>query len=288
MNGGSKRFLEFDRKLIKQIENENIPVMIVITKVDRLDEDELNGLKSEIRGSFPNINVFSYSTDKQFAKDLEEVGLKDRYIEKDKMIDWAIQTLPYSLKKGLLPALKLSLTSRRNYILKTEVPKYSGLAAVAVMGMSVVNVPFSDSVPLMALQVKMAMSVINDYSIHDDIAGIVSELVGTSGVSYLGKTLASQLTAAIPLIGNFVKATVNVSVAAIVTATLGAAITLVCEQYLKACIDKNGAENLAFADFFTAERLKQALSYIENNKSEFNIDDIVKSVITKARSSQVS
>ena len=283
VNGGSKRFLDFDRKLIKQIRDESVPAMIVITKVDKLAEDELADLKAEVRRNIPGINVFSYSTNKQFARDLKEAGLKEQYIEKDKMVNWALQTLPESLKEGFLPALKSSLTVRRNYILKNIVTKYSALAAGTVLAGAVMNVPFSDSVPLMGLQVKMAMSIIKDYGIKADAEKIIGQVVGTTGVSYLGKTLASQLVSVIPFIGNFVKATVNVSVAAFVTATLGASITLVCEQYLRACIKNNGAKNLPFADFFTIERLKQALSYVEQNKSEFNVADIAENAMNIAK-----
>jgi len=272
INGGSKRFLDFDREQIRKIRNQNIPIMIVITKIDTLDDDDLNALRYEINRVFPTIySIFSYSTNKQFADDLKRAGLYKRYIQRDQMVEWAIQNLDESLQAGLIPSLRTSVSIRRSYILKNVVAKYSGMAGAAVLGTSFVNVPFSDSVPLMSIQVKMSMAIIAEYGINADAAKLVGNVIGTTGVSYLGRTLASQLITVIPFIGNAVKATVNVSVATMVTASLGAAVTLVCEQYLKACIKNNGADNLLFSDFLTTANLTKALSYVNDHKSDFRI-----------------
>ncbi len=272
INGGSKRFLNFDREQIRAIRQNNIPVMIVITKIDTLSDDELNALKAEIKRVFPTIySVFTYCSQSQYCADLKRAGLYKKYIQREEMIEWAIQNLDESLQAGLIPSLRKNVGLRRNYILKNIVAKYSGMAGAVVTGTSFVNVPFSDSVPLMALQVKMAMSIINAYGINADAAKLVGNVIGTTGVSYLGKTLASQLISVIPFIGNAVKATVNVGVATAVTASLGTAITLVCEQYLKACIRNNGAENLLFADFMTTANLTSALKYVSEHKSDFKI-----------------
>lgn len=277
INGGSKRFLEFDRREILDIKKHNVPVMIVITKIDNITEDELLALRRTIAHALPSVpSVYSYSTNKQFIQDLKAVGLYERFVQRDEMIRWAVSHLDEALREGFIPSLRTNLGIRRNFILSTIVKKYSTMAGATVLGTSVVNVPFSDSVPLMTLQVKMAMSILNAYGIKSDASKLVGNLIGTTGVSYLGKTLASQLVSVIPFFGNAVKAAVNTSVAAGVTASLGAAVTLTCEQYLKACIRNNGADNLPFADFMTIENLKQALSYVEKHKSDFDIPDIGK------------
>jgi C1A family cysteine protease len=74
---------------------------------------------------------------------------------------------------------------------------------------------------------------------------------------------------------NIFNATVNTTVAASVTAVLGFAVALVCEQYLAACVDSNGAENLPFAQYMNSERLKEAIKYVTENKGEFNIQEII-------------
>ncbi len=274
INGGSKRFLDFDKEEICKIRDKNIPVMIVITKIDTLSEDELIALKNEIAYVLPSIpSIFSYSTNSQFVQELKAAGIYKKFVQRDEMVKWAIDHLDEALREGFVPSLRSSLAIRRNYIISTIVKKYSTMAGAVVIGTSFINVPFSDSVPLMSLQVKMAMSIINAYGIKSDVSKLVGNLIGTTGVSYFGRTLASQLISVIPFIGNTAKASVNTTVAVTITGSLGAAITLVCEQYLKACIKNNGANNLPFSDFLTVENLKRAISFVQKNKSDFGISD---------------
>lgn len=90
--------------------------------------------------------------------------------------------------------------------------------------------------------------------------GAVKNLAGAGFVSYIGKTLASQLLSVIPFVGGAAKATVNVSVATTVKATLGVAITKICEEYTKACIENGGSKDLMItkiSDYFTVENLKR-------------------------------
>ena len=277
VSAGNKRFYEIDKKIIETISNKKIPVMVLVTKVDQVDENELEQLKYQIRVEVPdNVHIYTYSA--TINKD-EEIYKK--YVQRSEIIDWAIDNLDESLRLGLIPAVKGSLKEKRELILKKCVPTYTALAAAAVLGSSVVPVAFSDSIPLMAIQIKMAMSIFNAFKINANEENVISNMVGTSFVSYIGKTLASQIVSWIPGIGQVAKATVNTTVAASVTAVLGVGITLIAEQYLKACIDNNGAENLPFAEFLTKERFKETMDYVNNHKKEFEIDKIIKNVVKK-------
>ena len=277
VSAGNKRFYEIDKKIIETISNKKIPVMVLVTKVDQVDENELEQLIDQIRAEVPdNVDIYTYST--TINKD-EKIYKK--YVQRSEIIDWAIDNLDESLRLGLIPAVKGSLKEKRELILKNCVPTYTTLAAAAVLGSSVVPVAFSDSIPLMAIQIKMAMSIFNAFKIKTDVKNVISDMVGTSAVSYIGKTLASQIVSWIPGIGQVAKATVNTTVAASVTAVLGVGITLIAEQYLKACIDNNGAENLPFAEFLTKERFKETMDYVNNHKKEFGIDKIIKNVVKK-------
>ncbi len=279
VSAGNKRFYEIDKKIIETISNKKIPVMVLVTKVDQVDENELEQLKYQIRAEVPNnVHIYTYSTAINKEEDEE---IYKRYVQRSEIINWAIDNLDESLRLGLIPAVKGSLKEKRELILKNCVPTYTALAAAAVLGSSVVPVAFSDSIPLMAIQIKMAMSIFNAFKIKTDVKNVISDMVGTSAVSYIGKTLASQIVSWIPGIGQVAKATVNTTVAASVTAVLGVGITLIAEQYLKACIDNNGAENLPFAEFLTKERFKETMDYVNNHKKEFGIDKIIKNVVKK-------
>lgn len=277
VSAGNKRFYEIDKKIIETISNKKIPVMVLVTKVDQVDENELEQLKYQIRVEVPdNVHIYTYSTT---INKNEEIYKK--YVQRSEIIDWAIDNLDESLRLGLIPAVKGSLKEKRELILKNCVPTYTALAAAAVLGSSVVPVAFSDSIPLMAIQIKMAMSIFNAFKIKTDVKNVISDMIGMSAISYIGKTLASQIVSWIPGIGQVAKATVNTTVAASVTAVLGVGITLIAEQYLKACIDNNGAENLPFAEFLTEERFKETMDYVNNHKKEFGIDKIIKNVVKK-------
>ncbi|MCQ2543062.1 MAG: 50S ribosome-binding GTPase [Lachnospiraceae bacterium] len=277
VSAGNKRFFDVDRDLIREIMDRSVPVMVLITKVDEVEEEELDGLKREIKRNFPKLSIFTYSTTIPDDEDYKDVYKE--YVQVDKITEWAIDNLDESLLSGFLPAVKRGISDKRKYIMKKVVPMYAGTAGALVVGTSFVNVPFTDSAVLMPLQLKMAFSIISTYGIKADAGKVIGDVLSTSLVSYLGRTLATQIIGIIPFIGNVAKSTVNVSVATMVTAVLGAAISIVCEQYLKTCVDKAGGQKMGFMEFFTADRLKDALKYVKGHGEEFKIDDIVKEVV---------
>jgi uncharacterized protein (DUF697 family) len=274
VSAANNRFFDADEKMIQEIQKKyTTPVMIILTKVDCSDEEGIYYLKQAILEKFPDISIFTYACDEK-TSDWDE-GLKRQYVQKDEIIDWALRHLDESLKAGFVPAIKKGLEVKRNYIAGKVIPKYAALAAGTVAATSFVNVPFSDSIPLMGWQMKMSMEIIKGYGIQTKGQKLAADLLGTSAVTILGRTLASNLIRVIPLAGNIFNATVNTTVAASVTAVLGFAVALVCEQYLAACVDSNGAENLPFAQYMNSERLKEAIKYVTENKGEFNIQEII-------------
>ena len=278
VSAANNRFFEADEKMIKEIQKKyTTPAMIILTKVDCADEEGIGYLKQAILEKFPDISIFTYACEEKTADWDEE--LRKKYVQKDEITEWALEHLDESLKAGFIPAIKKSLEVKRNYIAGKVIPKYAALAGGTVAATSFINIPFSDSVPLMAWQLKMSMEIIQGYGIRTEGQKLAADLLGTSAVTLLGRTLAANLIRVIPLAGNIFNATVNTTVAASVTAVLGFAVALVCEQYLAACVDSNGAENLPFAQYMNSDRLKEAVKYVTENKSEFNIQEIIKQAL---------
>ena len=270
VSAANKRFYTADKDLIQTIiEKFNVPVMVILTKVDLVSEKDISDMRSVIRDFMEDLPVFTYSISEEMKQD-EEIYKK--YVQKDEITDWALNNLSDALRRGFLPAVRGSIEKKRNEILAKIIPQYAGYAIAAASGMSFVNVPFSDSVPLMGIQLRMAMIILKEYGIDTEAQGVVSELIGTSFTTYIGRTLAAQLLGVLPFAGKFIKAAVNTGVAGSVTAIFGAAMTVVCEAYLRACVNANGAKNLPFADFFTAERLKEAMQYVAANPSTFKLN----------------
>ena len=159
VSAANNRFFEADEKMIREIRKKyTTPVMIILTKVDCVDEESIGYLKKAILDKIPDIDIFTYACDAKTADWDDET--RAEYVQKNEIIDWALQHLDESLKAGFIPSIKKSLEMKRKYIAGKVIPKYAALAAGAVVTTSVINVPFTDSVPLMALQLKMSYEII--------------------------------------------------------------------------------------------------------------------------------
>lgn len=269
ISAANKKYLEIDRQLLNEIIKQDIPLMIILTKVDCIDVDELDELRVAITKDFPQIPIFTYSTNMK----IDENGITEeeykKYVQKEEIIEWAKENLDEYLQTGLLAAVHGGLMAKRNYILSKLLPKYVTAAGTAVSAASFIPVPFSDSVPLMAIQVKMSMHIFKVYGIENVKSELLGSILQTQLVSYVGKTVANQIWLAIPFVGNFARAAVNVGTATMITATVGAAIALVAEKYLQECVDSDGKSNIAFADFFTKDKLKEAIKWLQENNDGF-------------------
>ena len=241
--------------------------MIVITKIDQVDEQELDQLKNEIAEKISGVvvgqDLFTYSTQLK----------NDTYVQKDKMIKWALDHLSGALRDSLIPSFKGQVKLQKEHAFKKVIPKYAGLVITTVTATSFIPVPFSDSVPLMALQTKMV------YEITSKMKDIASTLAGTGIISYIGKTLAAQILGVIPFFGSIAKGVVNVSVAVTITVSLGAAMTLLCESYMKHCIESG--TKVGFFEYVTPEKLKQMIIYVNEHKKDLGIDELISNALSK-------
>ena len=204
VSAGNKRFFDLDEDIVREVQRRNVPVLIVVTKVDAVEEQELKQLCLEIETCVPEVPYYTYST--AIPDAVEYASIRQKYVQKEEIIGWAVEHLEGSLKAGFLPAVKNTITAKRNAIMESIVLSAATSAALTVVGTSFVPVPFSDSVALMGIQMKMAMEIIHAYGIETDAGKVVADLVGTNAVSYIGRTLAGQIAAAIPGIGGAVKA----------------------------------------------------------------------------------
>lgn len=275
------RFLPIDEKIIKEVIKKEVPVIVIITKVDSLDEESVNQIKKDVYDRVSGIEVYTYATVDHLPSDNENYK---KYVQKTEIINWALKNLDQQLQSGLIPALKGGIKEKRNLVITSRVPYYVCAAAATVMATSFIPVPFSDSIPLMGIQIKMAMDIIKTYGIENNISRTIQDVIGANLVSYIGKTLATQILSVIPGFGSIAKATVNVSVAATITAVLGISISIICEQYLKLCIDNGGAENLPdFSDFITKERLAEVMKTVNSEKEKYGISDMISNAIASIK-----
>lgn len=192
-------------KLLPKEDNNDVPLMIIITKADRMSETELNQVKAAVRSTFPDISVFTFSAtldEEQFPQ----------IVQRKEIIDWALAHLDRSLQACLIPAMKMTLAQTRNSILKTMIPTYTTIAVGAVLGISAIGIPVADAVALAGVQTKMTMDILKGYNIGSQFGNVMSGVINSQAVTYLGKTVATQLLGLIPAIGNSAKVLVNAPV----------------------------------------------------------------------------
>ncbi len=277
IDASASRFLDADRRFISAIKSKNIPIMILLTKVDDgISVEELDELKQEIKSFDESIDCFTYTI---AFEDEKDSSLRKQFKQQDEIINWAIDHLDDALKTGLIPALKGQIEIKKNLVLTRIIPKYTAIAVLSVGAVAVTPVSFSDSAILMGLQVKMTVAIMSAYGIDVSLATVAADVVGSNLVSVLGKTIASKLLQFIPYVGKAIEAIVDIGVAGTITAVLGAAISEICAQYLKTCIRKDGSATIQFVDFFTADILKDTVSNIRKGKSDINLKDIINAAI---------
>ncbi len=281
VNAGSARFLDMDKEIIEEIEKRKVPVMIVLTQVDSIDVEGLGDMRARIGRLCPGQACFTYSTQ---ANALGwDTATKTMYVQKAEMIEWAQKHLPDYLQNNFMRAVKGEIGLHRKFCMRSIVLPHALMAGATVAGTSFVEVPFTDSLPLMGLQIKMVMGILNEYGIDTNVSGIIKDMTGSSLVSYVGKTLATQIIGIIPFAGQVAKSIVNVSVAASVTAVLGGAVSYVCEGYVKTCVDNGGAPTMDFLSYFDSDQIKAAMQYVGAHKADFYIDEILSKVVTKKK-----
>ena len=282
VSAGGKRFLDADRDVIEAVRLAGIPVCVILTKVDTVDEEELEQLKREVRRSLrrgrlgriqaaagkneprrqpEEIEIFTWSA----MLDDAPPEIRDAYVQREPLLSWASEHLDESLRYALLSAVKGGIREKRELLVKEVIPKYMLRAGGIVTATSFVTVPFTDSVALTGLQTLMAGEIIRFFGIDSDVKDVAKGLAGASLVSYCGRTLSTQLISLIPVVNGAVKTAVNLSVAVSLTGTLGAAMAYLCEQYLTFCVDLNGKANLPFSDFLTEERILAAMKLVQGS-----------------------
>ena len=275
---GKKDISEEDEAIVKAVlgKQNTIPITILLIGADPDREDLLHILTEHIAGRIPSAVCQPF-----FVEEAGEEAFGEVFVRMAELAECSAENLDQFLRQDIIPVANDEIRERRNEIIRANIPKYAAMAAASVVGSALIPVPLSDSVLLMAIQVRMAQAIIHAYGIEADIGKVITDIVGTSVISYIGKTFASQIVSVIPFAGKAATGAVNVSVAVTVTAVVGSAVAVTAEQYLAMCVKKGGAENISFTDYITSERFKAAMEYVRENKKEFNLDDITASIKKK-------
>jgi len=216
VSGAGKRFTDLDKKLINKMMAAKYPVAILLTKIDELDETQLDDMMKSINSELPKIPVFRITTIDN--KDVQE------YCDITKLEAWSHEQLKPIYKERFVSGLKAGLAEKRK-----SANVVIGLATAAAATAAASPIPFSDAAIITPIQAGMVVKIASIYGLTAQSSSIVS-LVSSLGISNLGRTLAGNLLKIIPAIGSFAGGLINAGVASALTAAIGKGLESICYE----------------------------------------------------------
>jgi len=221
ISGAGKRITDLDISLINRILKEGYKVGILLTKIDEMDQTQLDDMEKTLKSEFKQIPFFKLSIDDNLLE----------YTEWEQLIEWSHSMLPEVCRARFVSALKGNLILK-----KKEANITIGLAASAAAGVAFSPIPFSDSALLIPIQTAMVIKILSIYGYRADKSAIVS-LIGSSAVSSLGKTLVGSLIKLFPGVGTIVGASINATIASSLTFAIGKSLLEIVHDQAKKNID---------------------------------------------------
>jgi uncharacterized protein (DUF697 family)/GTP-binding protein EngB required for normal cell division len=222
INGAGTKITDLDIKLVRRIKEDGFNVCVLITKIDEMDEDQLNNLRTTIEKELIGIDIFKLSTE---AKNDPGVA---KYCDWEKLIEWSHQHLSDIFKERFVSALRGGLEVKH----MQAISAINGYTAMA-FAVGVSPIPIGDVVLLYPIQTKMILKILDIYGIKLR-NGSISSFEGSNILATVGQTALSLLKL-IPFIGTLIGGAINTTVASSLTAALGTALSELC---YKQCKDK--------------------------------------------------
>ncbi len=267
ISAANKRVTETDIEAIELLKKKNIPIAIVLTQIDNVDEQELDSMNKTIRNDFIDIDYFNVCV----TEDEEILEAVKPYNQTEQLIEWALENLSDSLKEGFISSLYKNLKVTKEYVNKSIVPKYiaSSLATAAT------PVPFSDAALLAPMQLTMSVHIMKTYGINNDksaITGVVNSTIISQVGKTIAKTLIGNVAKLIPGFGSIIGGTINAGVAGSLTAALGYTISELSYKYSQSVVE---GKPIPLNEIFDSEMIKEYISkfYKKGENSEGDIRD---------------
>ena len=211
INGAGKKVTDLDLSLIKEIQSLGYPIAVLITKIDELDEQQLNEIITPLQESGAPYFRTSIRTD---------LAGVNEFCDWEKLNKWTANAILTETKDNYIAASKDLETKRK----QAELFIYTAVGAAGTVALS--PIPFSDAALLTPIQIGLIYKVLRIYNISK--GGKLINLFPSVVISNFGKTLAANLTKLLPGIGSVAGAAANTITAAGITYALGKAIQQIC------------------------------------------------------------
>ncbi len=173
----------------------------------------------------------------------------------DKLIEITFDLIPQAQQTAWINCQKSSLKIKREKAQQIVLLTVAGTFAEGY-----IPVPFSDFWTIIPTQITMIASITSVYGFPFSkalLTGIVSSVIGTSGTTYLGKLLASNIIKLIPGIGTVVGGAINGTTAGLLTSALGFAYIKVMDMIYEGKLSKEDFENGKIKEEFKDIYLKE-------------------------------
>jgi uncharacterized protein (DUF697 family)/GTP-binding protein EngB required for normal cell division len=247
IQAGGARIVDFDISIIKQIHQTGLPIAIVLTKADLLNEEEARKFRETINSVLPRIDIF-------------ETTIKDELnnLQLAELCQWSVDNLPDVLKISFIAAQGKNINLKRAEANKIVLQHTSGAGFVGFT-----PIPFADAPILLSNQSGMIVRILFIYDMGSFASqfkallgsGLVGSLISNTGI-----WVAAQLLKMIPAIGTAVGGIINGTVAAAITYAIGASVSELCATFSEKALSGNAAELKAFVEgidiFFSNEIIK--------------------------------
>lgn len=250
---------------IIQIDNFAKRLCVVITKCDEDDEDGSTAreLINILGNHFPHIDCFQLSNNEQLNNELDVYKLL-RWSE-EKLDDESLKDLFYAAQ---IVSVEEKVKNAHNYVKK---------CVVAATGIGASPIPFSQSIPLTALQMTMMSHICKLFGFRftdnlvENGAGTLVSCVGKFIALYIRENVVAELVKFIPVIGSVAGGVTNAVVAGGITYGIGVATVKKLEKVYRNILDGKNVEEFDIASLFKNDEFRETVSeciakYTKNKK----------------------
>jgi len=245
INVNSNRLEPAEEAFIDQLAKDNkhtdVPVIIVLTLAHNIT------LSKKMKNYIGDRNLNVKGVCIVLAEDYIDEDFCRKAYGGDNLIEFTLNVLPEAAQKAFINAQRASLKTKR---IKSQAIVGATVAASFTEGFS--PIPFSDAVLLVPTQIGMIASITAVYGLRIDkstISAIITSLVGTSGATILGKTIAANLIKLIPGAGTAIGGLISGATASALTTALGETYIVIMEMLSKGEISQNDIKTKKFTEF---------------------------------------
>mgnify|MGYP000001765661 FL=1 len=218
--------IEFLNQLSQRTSYCEVPFFVVLTK--SISPEETDAMRAAIEGENLPITKVIPVLAEDYRIDAKRIvpagGLDNLVYEMSNVLDESVQKTFASIQDV---SLELKQQSARKTVRNV-------VAAAAVTGAA--PIPGSDAPVLTAAEVAMIASITAKFGLHfkrEEIVGLVTALVGTTGATGIGKTMVANVLKLIPGAGTVIGGAVSAVTAATLTAALGEAYIVILSKIAK-------------------------------------------------------